>query len=82
MTNFSNEWVSYSQMIKRFLSLMVLNTVCYQASALELNVNLWEDTIAPSVVEAWHKTGVSVNLYHFDNDDERSLLMLKAYNCP
>ncbi|TQP14707.1 extracellular solute-binding protein [Vibrio cholerae] len=83
MTNFCNEWVSYSQMIKRFLSLMVLNTVCYQASALELNVYLWEDTIAPSVVEAWHKkTGVSVNLYHFDNDDERSLLMLKSVQLP
>lgn len=70
-------------MIKRFLSLMVLNTVCYQASALELNVYLWEDTIAPSVVEAWHKkTGVSVNLFHFDNDDERSLLMLKSVQLP
>ncbi|EEZ01145.1 predicted polyamine sensor NspS involved in biofilm formation [Vibrio sp. RC586] len=70
-------------MIKRFLSLMVLNTVCYQASALELNVYLWEDTIAPSVIDKWQKqTGHSVKLYHFDNDDERSLLMLKSVQLP
>ncbi|ENM5771268.1 spermidine/putrescine ABC transporter substrate-binding protein [Vibrio mimicus] len=70
-------------MIKRFLSLIALNAFCHQASALELNVYLWEDTIAPSVIETWHKqTGVSVKLYHFDNDDERSLLMLKSVQLP
>ncbi|KQB10655.1 polyamine ABC transporter substrate-binding protein [Vibrio metoecus] len=70
-------------MNKRFLSLMMLSFLCHQASALELNVYLWEDTIAPSVLETWHKqTGVSVNLYHFDNDDERSLLMLKSVQLP
>lgn len=62
---------------------MLLNTVCYQTSALELNLYLWEDTIAPNVVEAWQKqTGHTVRLYHFDNDDERSLLMLKSVQLP
>ncbi|MGI2882849.1 polyamine ABC transporter substrate-binding protein [Vibrio furnissii] len=50
----------------------------------ELNLYLWEDTLSPRVVDAWHQRhpDTPLNLYHFDNDDERSLLMLKSVQLP
>ncbi len=51
--------------------------------ASELNIYLWEDTISPRVIEAWNKThDTKLNFYHFDNDDERSLLMLSSEQIP
>ncbi|MFV0450081.1 MAG: spermidine/putrescine ABC transporter substrate-binding protein [Vibrio sp.] len=51
--------------------------------ASELNIYLWEDTISPRVIAAWNKThDTKLNFYHFDNDDERSLLMLSSERIP
>ncbi|MGL4223957.1 MAG: polyamine ABC transporter substrate-binding protein [Vibrio sp.] len=70
-------------MIKRIFSLIMLNTACAHTYASPLNIYLWEDTIAPSIIDTWQQqTGISINLYHFDNDDQRSLLMLKSIQLP
>lgn len=48
-----------------------------------LNIYLWEDTLSPRVIDAWTEShDTPLNLYHFDNDDERSLLMLKSVQLP
>lgn len=48
-----------------------------------LNIYLWEDTLSPRVIDAWTKShDTPLNLYHFDNDDERSLLMLNSQQLP
>lgn len=52
-------------------------------SAKPLNIYLWEDTLSPKVVSKWmRQTNQPVRLFHFDNDDERSLLMLKSVELP
>jgi len=52
-------------------------------NASQLNIYLWEDTLSSRVIDAWNKThDTKINLYHFDNDDERSLLMLKSTELP
>lgn len=44
---------------------------------------MWEDTISPYVVEDWEtSTGIPIERTHFDNDDERSLLMMKSLQLP
>ena len=44
---------------------------------------MWEDTISPYVVEDWESsTGIPLEATHFDNDDERSLLMMKSHQLP
>ncbi|MGL5110582.1 MAG: polyamine ABC transporter substrate-binding protein [Vibrio ordalii] len=49
----------------------------------ELNIYLWEDTMSPQIVDQWRQSsGIVINLYHFDNDDERSLLMVKSVQLP
>ncbi len=49
----------------------------------ELNVYLWEDTLSPRVINAWNKLHTTqINAYHFDNDDERSLLLLDGATLP
>ncbi|NAW90740.1 MULTISPECIES: polyamine ABC transporter substrate-binding protein [unclassified Vibrio] len=49
----------------------------------ELNIYLWEDTMSPQIVDQWRQSsGIDINLYHFDNDDERSLLMVKSVQLP
>lgn len=49
----------------------------------DLNLYLWEDTLSLSVVAQWEKqTQDQLHLFHFDNDDERSLLMLKSLQLP
>lgn len=49
----------------------------------ELNIYLWEDTLSPRVIDVWNQThDTPLHLYHFDNDDERSLLMLNSVQLP
>ncbi|WP_420918595.1 polyamine ABC transporter substrate-binding protein [Vibrio aestuarianus] len=49
----------------------------------ELNIYLWEDTISPQIISEWSEnTETNIHLYHFDNDDERSLLMVKSLQLP
>ncbi len=49
----------------------------------ELNLYLWEDTLSPRVVDAWNQEhDTRINSYHFDNDDERSLLLLDGATLP
>ena len=44
---------------------------------------MWEDTISPYVVEDWESsTGIPLKATHFDNDDERNLLMMKSLQLP
>jgi spermidine/putrescine transport system substrate-binding protein len=55
------------------------------ASAKEnhLNLYLWEDTLSFNVISDWEANHQhSINLFHFDNDDKRSLLMLKSVQLP
>lgn len=53
------------------------------AIATELNIYLWEDTLSKRVINKWNEShDIKLNLYHFDNDDERSLLMLKSLQLP
>ncbi|RJX70417.1 spermidine/putrescine ABC transporter substrate-binding protein [Vibrio sinensis] len=48
-----------------------------------LNIYMWEDTLSPSVANEWEKrTKTSLQLSHFDNDDERSLLMNRNTQLP
>ncbi|NOH56281.1 spermidine/putrescine ABC transporter substrate-binding protein [Vibrio coralliilyticus] len=48
-----------------------------------LNVYMWEDTLSTNVIESWQSsTGTPLKLSHFDNDDERSLLMMKGIQLP
>ena len=42
-----------------------------------------EDTLSPRVKQDWEKkTNIPLNLFYFDNDDERSLLMMKSIQLP
>ncbi|MCG9598400.1 spermidine/putrescine ABC transporter substrate-binding protein [Vibrio sp. Isolate25] len=53
------------------------------AQANPLNVYMWEDTLSPNVINDWQSsTGTPLKLSHFDNDDERSLLMMKGVLLP
>ncbi len=66
------------------ISLMVM-TAIFSSPAIssELNIYLWEDTLSPRVIEAWNKAHhTKINTYHFDNDDERSLLLLDGATLP
>lgn len=48
-----------------------------------LNIYLWEDTLSPKVISDWQETHETpLQLSHFDNDDERSLLMMKSIQLP
>lgn len=48
-----------------------------------LNIYLWEDTLSKKVINDWEETtNTPINQFHFDNDDERSLLMLKSIQLP
>ncbi|MDR9828045.1 spermidine/putrescine ABC transporter substrate-binding protein [Vibrio sp. FNV 38] len=48
-----------------------------------LSVYLWEDTLSPQVVDRWQvERNQSIYQTHFDNDDERSLLMLNSKSLP
>ncbi len=68
----------------RIISLVVMAAM-FSTSTLssELNIYLWEDTLSPRVIQAWNKThDTKINTYHFDNDDERSLLLLDGATLP
>ncbi|MCE0493214.1 polyamine ABC transporter substrate-binding protein [Vibrio salinus] len=53
------------------------------STAKGLNIYLWEDTLSEKVITDWEQqTKVPINRFHFDNDDERSLLMLKSVQLP
>ncbi|MBY8151760.1 spermidine/putrescine ABC transporter substrate-binding protein [Vibrio fluvialis] len=72
-------------MTKTILSaLLGLSILAVPAKSSELNVYLWEDTLSPRVIDAWNQANPdsTIHLYHFDNDDERSLLMLKSIQLP
>jgi len=48
-----------------------------------LNIYLWEDTLSKKITNDWEKrTHIPIHRFHFDNDDERSLLMLKSIQLP
>tara|TARA_Y100001956_G_C4127126_1_gene190835 strand:+ start:1922 stop:2965 length:1044 start_codon:yes stop_codon:yes gene_type:complete len=71
--------------MRAFISFFLLS--CYSisvtANTSPLNIYLWEDTLSPKVIEQWQeKQGSPVLLSHFDNDDERSLLMMKSIQLP
>jgi spermidine/putrescine transport system substrate-binding protein len=69
------------QLLYVLLSIPLISSV--SAKENELNIYLWEDTLSPKIVSDWeteHQT--KINLFHFDNDDERSLLMLKSVQLP
>ncbi|MEL7291136.1 MAG: spermidine/putrescine ABC transporter substrate-binding protein [Pseudomonadota bacterium] len=53
------------------------------AAPSPLKVYMWEDTLASEVQRQWQaETGIALSLSHFDNDDERSLLMMKNPQLP
>lgn len=63
--------------------LAVLSLTPAISTATGLNIYLWEDTLSQKVINDWQKnTDISINQFHFDNDDERSLLMLKSVQLP
>ncbi|WP_394243969.1 polyamine ABC transporter substrate-binding protein [Vibrio astriarenae] len=48
-----------------------------------LRIYLWEDTLSEQVAEQWlEKHTQPIEQIHFDNDDERSLLMLNSKSLP
>ncbi|WP_038173956.1 polyamine ABC transporter substrate-binding protein [Vibrio pacinii] len=66
-----------------FLFLLFLIPSAVHADHPSLNVFMWEDTLAPVVLQQWQsEAGSSLSLSHFDNDDERSLLMMNNPQLP
>ncbi|EGA70165.1 putative spermidine/putrescine ABC transporter, periplasmic spermidine/putrescine-binding protein [Vibrio sinaloensis DSM 21326] len=68
-----------------FTSFVIILTLSFSTVAKEtpLNVYLWEDTLSPRVVDLWQDThSTPLQRSHFDNDDERSLLMMKNIQLP
>ncbi|MEF1291367.1 polyamine ABC transporter substrate-binding protein [Vibrio sp. M260118] len=66
-----------------YILLLTLLSSVTTAQETSLNVYMWEDTLSPYVQSEWEKeSGVSLKLSHFDNDDERSLLMMKSVQLP
>lgn len=64
-------------------SLSILYSSLAYAEEKQLNIYMWEDTLSPNVQSDWERiSGTSLNLSHFDNDDERSLLMIKSVQLP
>ncbi|RTZ15086.1 spermidine/putrescine ABC transporter substrate-binding protein [Vibrio aquaticus] len=64
-----------------FLPLLFFTSSVSLAQAL--NIYMWEDTLSPQVRAQWEqKSGHSITLSHFDNDDERSQLMMKSIQLP
>lgn len=64
-----------------FLSTLFVSQL--SANETPLNIYMWEDTLSPRVKQDWEKkTNIPLNLSHFDNDDERSLLMMKSIQLP
>ncbi|RQW63081.1 spermidine/putrescine ABC transporter substrate-binding protein [Vibrio viridaestus] len=65
------------------LALTVMACLPIVSVAKGLNIYLWEDTLSNKVLSNWEsETDIPINRFHFDNDDERSLLMLKSVQLP
>ncbi|MDW6003151.1 polyamine ABC transporter substrate-binding protein [Vibrio mangrovi] len=63
--------------------ILILVGLPFSAISAGLNIYLWEDTLSNKVISDWErKFNYPLNLFHFDNDDERSLLMLKSLQLP
>ncbi|KJY83727.1 Norspermidine sensor [Vibrio galatheae] len=66
-----------------FLLLFTLLSLSARADDDSLKVYMWEDTLSVQVQTDWQQqTGIPLTLSHFDNDDERSLLMMKSLQLP
>jgi spermidine/putrescine transport system substrate-binding protein len=66
-----------------YIFISIIITTPLITNAKDLNIYLWEDTMSPKIISDWeHQHHDKVNLFHFDNDDERSLLMLKSNQLP
>lgn len=49
----------------------------------QLNLFMWEDTLSPAVIEQWQQdTATTLQLTHFDSDDERNVLMSRSEQLP
>lgn len=71
--------------MRAITSFFIVFLVSLSTNAKEqpLNVYLWEDTLSPQVIDRWNRThGTPLQLSHFDNDDERNLLMMKNTQLP
>ncbi len=63
--------------------LLIIFTPTLLAKSNDLNIYLWEDTMSLRVIADWEELSQDdIHLFHFDNDDERSLLMLKSVQLP
>ncbi|WP_182288598.1 polyamine ABC transporter substrate-binding protein [Vibrio spartinae] len=72
-------------MVKKLVRILIITLAAFPltATASELNIYLWEDTLSTHVISQWSKYfNIPLHLFHFDNDDERSLLMLKSFQLP
>ncbi len=48
-----------------------------------LNLFMWEGTLSEETQKGWEdRTGISLRMDYFDNDDERNQLMLRSQNLP
>ncbi|NOH81234.1 spermidine/putrescine ABC transporter substrate-binding protein [Vibrio sp. RE86] len=66
-----------------FLSLLIFASSKLFAAETPLKIYMWEDTLSPEIRANWEsKTATPLLLSHFDNDDERSLLMMKSVQLP
>lgn len=49
----------------------------------QLNLFMWEDTMSPAVIKQWQQSTLnSLQFTHFDNDDERNVLMSRSEQLP
>ncbi len=66
-----------------YIPFFIIMTIPSITKANDLNIYLWEDTMSLNVISNWEKqSGDRLHLFRFDNDDERSLLMLKSVQLP
>ena len=67
----------------RALLSSLIYLISSSAFASSLSVYMWEDTLSSAVRNDWEiESGTQLHLSHFDNDDERSLLMMKSFQLP
>ena len=63
-----------------FIAPLFCSAITY---ANPLNLYMWEDTLSPNVIDQWQQqSSTPLRLDHFDNDDKRSLLMLRSDQLP
>ncbi|MHA2939584.1 polyamine ABC transporter substrate-binding protein [Vibrio sp. RC27] len=70
----------------RYLIYICLSLVPFSfvfANEKALNLYFWEDTLSPDIIANWEAlSDTKISLSHFDNDDERNLLMLNSIELP